>query len=62
MGTRYPGRPQEDNRTRIVGVRLPTWQREKIEEVAKEFNMSISDIMREALSVWFNLNSEKRGD
>lgn len=58
MGTRYPGRPETSSKGRIISIRLDRYQGGQITEFASKFNMSISNIMREALAVWLNLNSK----
>jgi len=57
-GTKYKGRPTEDNRTININIRCTAYQREKLDLYAEKLNMSISDIVREALAIWFNLNVE----
>jgi len=56
MGSRYPGRPETSNKTAPIGVRLPEYQRNKLQKYAGKYKMSLSDIMREALAIWFNMN------
>jgi Arc/MetJ-type ribon-helix-helix transcriptional regulator len=59
MGTRYPGRPSTSNRTKMVSVRLEEYQASKVEEYSDKFKMSTSEIVREAIAIWLNMNGSK---
>ena len=58
MSSRYPGRPETSNKTRLVGVRLNDYQYGRIQKTSQEFKMTISDIIREAVAVWLNMNNK----
>jgi predicted transcriptional regulator len=58
MPSHYPGRIDTLNKQKMVHVRLDDSQKERLEEYAKRYNSSISDIIREAITIWLNLNAK----
>lgn len=42
----------------IIICRLDVRQKEKLEEIAGKFNMKISEVVREAITIWINMNSK----
>lgn len=59
MGTRYPGRDKSLNRVDRRTIRVDGYQLVRIEHLSKRFNMTFSEIAREALSVWLNMNDKE---
>lgn len=57
MGSTYPDRPAALNKEKITGVRLDPSQRERLEEYATAFNTSLSALVREAVTIWLNMNT-----
>ena len=58
MGTRYPGRPATSNQGTMITFRLDAYHTDRLNQFKQLFKLSTSAIMREALSIWFNLNSK----
>lgn len=58
MGTRFSGRPKDLNMEQVTTVRLLPNQRKKLEKYAALYQISVSDLIREAVTVWLNSNSE----
>jgi len=46
-------------KSEVIRFRLESEQKEKLEQRAKRFNMTVSEALREAVSNWFVLNSSK---
>jgi len=59
MGNRYPHRTKELNMTTIIGVRVLQSQKVKLDSYAQVHNLKISEIVREALTMWINMNSKE---
>jgi hypothetical protein len=59
MSSNYPQRNKDLNMETTVGVRVLKSQREKLEEHALKNKMRISDIIREAITMWLNMNSKE---
>ena len=57
--SRYPGRPRSSNHTQIITFRCTKYQRDRLKDFSNSFKIKESEILREALSIWFNLNATK---
>lgn len=60
MGTRYPGRAKELNMTKSINVRISDSQFDRMQKYVARYKMTNSAIIREALTIWFNLNSDRK--
>jgi ppGpp synthetase/RelA/SpoT-type nucleotidyltranferase len=58
MGTNFPNKDASNNMTDIIGVRVLRSQRIKLEEQANKNKIKISDIVREAITMWLNTNAK----
>jgi hypothetical protein len=56
MGNRYPNRNNDLNMNTIIGVRVLPSQKEKLDDYAKKHKVKISDIVRESITMWLNMN------
>jgi hypothetical protein len=56
MKVGYSPASVQDNK---ITIRIRTDQKQKLEEYATQFHLSVSTILREAVTVWLNLNNKK---
>lgn len=53
------GYPKNSLQTDVLKFRVNQYQKEMIDEYAEKYNTTVSAIMREALTIWLNMNSKK---
>jgi hypothetical protein len=58
MGSNYPERPKTLNKQTPTGVRLDTSQKEKLGEYSRKHGIPVSALIREAVTIWLNLNTQ----
>lgn len=57
---RSPGRPRmDDPKKRMVGVKMNKQELSRLKEYAEKHNMTITDVIKEALELEYNKESEK---
>jgi hypothetical protein len=61
MANKFTSRSQTLNMVERIEVRITENQKQKLEEYAAKYNIKVSDIIRESITIWLNLNAEKRG-
>lgn len=58
MGGRYPERNANFNMDKLVAFRIGDYQYSRLQEYSEAFNMGLSEILREAVALWININYE----
>jgi hypothetical protein len=61
MANKFTSRSQTLNMVERIDIRITENQKQKLEEYAVKYNIKVSDIIRESITIWLNLNAEKRG-
>jgi len=59
--TRVKQKPEEEKRLYIVGFRLKRREYTELMDYAEKRNMSMSDVMREALKLYLKLHKDWEG-
>lgn len=59
MATNYPGRPPDMNMDTNVHARILGSQARRLDKAVNYFGMKRSEIVREALTLWLNINPVK---
>ena len=60
MGNKYPGRPLASNKMVFIHARILQNQLAHLEKLSQLYHLNKSEILREALTSWLNINTPIR--